>query len=125
MLCPADKKRERAGAIELGKLLTPESCLLHVVSSEQEEGESRCNETEWARCLSLKEASSMLCPAGKKCMKTGAMELGKVLTQESCLLHVVPSEQKAGENRCNGTGQGVYPGEPPPPSCAQQARSGC
>jgi hypothetical protein len=37
------------GAMELGKVLTPESCLLHVVSSKQEEGESRCNETEWAR----------------------------------------------------------------------------
>jgi hypothetical protein len=50
----------------------------------------------------------MLCPAGKKWMLTGAIELGKVLAPESCLLHV-SSEQEEGESRCNETGQGAYP----------------
>ncbi len=57
-------------------------------------------------------------------MRTGAKELGKVLTPESCLLHVVPGGQEAGENRCNRTGKGAYPGEPPPPCCARRARGG-
>jgi hypothetical protein len=57
-------------------------------------------------------------------MITGAMELGKVLTPESCLLHVVSSEQEEGESRCNETewARGDYPVEKPPPSCGQQLR---
>ncbi len=40
----------------------------------------------------------MLCLAGMKRVRTGAIELGKVLTPESRLLHVVPGGQEAGEN---------------------------
>ncbi len=63
----------KTGAMELGKVLTPESCLLHVVPSRQEVDDA------------------------------GAIELDKVLTPESCLLHVVSSEQEEGESRCNET----------------------
>ncbi len=66
----------------------------------------------------------MLCPAGKKCVRTGAVELGKVLTPQSRLLHVVPGGQEAGENRSNGTGQGAYPREPPPP-CVPSSKEAC
>jgi hypothetical protein len=65
--------------MELGKVLTPESHLLHVV------------------------------PGGQEAVRTGAIELDKVLTTENRLLHVVPSRQEAGENRFHGTGQGAYP----------------
>ncbi len=68
MLCPADKKQVRIGAMEL------------------------------ARCLPWRAASSMLWPADKKRLRTGAVELGKMLTPESRLLHVVPGGQEAGEN---------------------------
>jgi hypothetical protein len=40
----------------------------------------------------------MLCPADKRRLRTGAMELGKVLTPESRFLHVVPGGQEAVEN---------------------------
>jgi hypothetical protein len=56
--------------------------------------------------------------------RTSAKELGKVLTRESRLLHVVPSEQEANENRCSGTAKGAYPRELPPPYCARLTRSG-
>jgi hypothetical protein len=105
MLCLADKKRVRTGAVELGKVLTPESPLLLVVPSRQEAGENWCSGRK--RFLPWRAASSLLCPAGKKRVRTGAVELGKVLTPESRLLHVVPGEQGAGESRCNGTGQGA------------------
>ncbi len=132
-------------------MLTWESRLLHVVPSKQEADENRCSGTakgaypgeppplccaqqarsgreqvqwNWARCLPRRAASSMLCPADKKQVRTGAMELGKVLTSESRLLHVVPGGQEAGENRRNGTGQVAYPREPPPPCCARRTRSG-
>jgi hypothetical protein len=57
----------------------------------------------------------MLCPVDKKRVRTGAIELDKVLTTESRLLHVVPSRQEVGENRFHGTGQGAYPGVSPSP----------
>jgi hypothetical protein len=63
-----------------------------------------------------------LCLADKNEMRKGAMEMGKVLTPESRLLHVMPSRQEVDDNRCNGTGQGAYPGELPPPCCFQRAR---
>ncbi len=69
MLHLAGKKRVRAGAMEPGNVLIPESCL------------------------------PILCLAAKKRMRAGAMELGKVLTPERCLLYVVPSRQEASENR--------------------------
>ncbi len=68
VLYPADNKQVRTGAMELGKVLTPQSRLLHVVPSKQEADE------------------------------TGAVELRKVLTPESRLLHVVPGGQEAVEN---------------------------
>ncbi len=104
MLCPAGKKRVRTGEMELDKVLTPESRLLHVVPGGQEAGESRCNGTGPHRVL-----FSTLCLVDKKEMRIGAMELGKVLTPESRLLHVVPDGQEAGKNRCHGIGQGAYP----------------
>jgi hypothetical protein len=67
------------GAIELGKVLTPESRLLHVVPGGQEAGENRV-QWNWARCLPQRAASSIMCPADKERVETGAMELGKVLT---------------------------------------------
>jgi hypothetical protein len=91
MLCLADKKRVRTGAVELGKVLTPKSPLLRVLQ------------------------------AGKKRVRTGAVELGKMHTPESSFLHVMPSRQDVDDNRGNGTGKGAYPGELPPPCCAQQA----
>jgi hypothetical protein len=60
----------------------------------------------------------MLCPVDKKRERAGAMELGKMLTSESCLLHVVPSRQEASENRCNGTGQDANPVESSSPHYA-------
>jgi hypothetical protein len=83
----------RAGAMELGKVLTLKSRFLHVAPSRQEEGESRCNRT-------------------LQCAYPGELPP-----------HIVPSRQEADESRCNGTGQGAYPRELPPPCCAQQARS--
>jgi hypothetical protein len=84
----------RAGAMELGKVLTPESRLLHVVPGGQEAGENRCNGIGQGAYPG--ELPPPCCAGG----------------------------QEAGENRCNGTGQGAYPGEPPPPCCVQEARSG-
>ncbi len=69
--------------------------------SRQEVYENRCNGTGKGvhpGCLPRRVAFSMLCPAGKRQVRTGAMELGKVLTPESRLLHVVPGGQEAGEN---------------------------
>jgi hypothetical protein len=76
----------------------------------------------WERCLPPRVPFSMLCPAGKKQVRTGAMELGKVLTPESRLLHVVPSRQDVDENRCNGSGKGAYPIQSPSPCCSQRER---
>jgi hypothetical protein len=43
MLCPAGKKQKRIGVMEQGRVLTPESHLLHVVPSRQEAEENRCH----------------------------------------------------------------------------------
>jgi hypothetical protein len=93
MLCPVDKKWVRTSAKELGKVLIPESHLLHVVPSGQEA-------VNW-EVLTPESTSSMLCQAGKKWLRASAMELGKVPIPESRLLHVGPSRQEVDDNRCN------------------------
>jgi hypothetical protein len=118
MLHPAGKKRVRTGAMELGKMLTLDLDP-SPYCARQARGRTSAKELGNARVL-----FSTLCLIDKKEMRMGAMELGKVLTPESRLLDVVPDRQEAGKNRCHGIGQGAYPCEPPPPCCAQQARSG-
>ncbi len=94
MLCPADKKRVSAGAMELEKVLNPENCLLHVVAGRQEAGENRCSGT------------------------------GKGAYPQESPSPCSASRQEASENWCSGTEKNAYPREPPPLCCAQQARSG-
>jgi hypothetical protein len=87
MLCPAGKKWMRTGAMELGKVLTLDLDPSPYVARQ---ARGRKSAKELGKVLPRRVASSMLCPANKMRMRTGAVELRKVLTPESCLLHVVP-----------------------------------
>ncbi len=120
LLCvvPAGKKRVRTGAVELGKVLTPGTRI--------EAGENRCNGTgQGAYPLTRRAASSMLCPAGKRQVRSGAWNWARCLPRRAASSKLRPAgKRQVRENRCNGTGQGAYPGEPLSPCCARRTRSG-